>query len=122
MQRPISPKPAITRARQLRLNATDVEKRLWQRLRSSQLGPRFRRQHPVGPYILDFACETHRLCVELDGGQHNDPAHSEADAKRTAYLESLGWRVLRFWNNQVIESLDDVLAEILRALTQNHEE
>jgi very-short-patch-repair endonuclease len=83
-------------ARQLRTNMTDAEQRLWRHLRRRQLvDGRFRRQHPVGPFIADFACVAKRLIVEIDGGQHNQTV----DSSRDAWFERHGWRVLRYWNN-----------------------
>lgn len=101
---------------QLRTNSTDAEKRLWQALRNRQLqGHKFRRQHPIPPYIVDFVCLERRLIVELDGGQH---AESQAyDASRTAALERLGYRVLRFWNNEILGNTQAVLEAILRELS-----
>lgn len=97
---------------------TGAEKRLWSHLRDRRLGGfKFRRQHPEGPFVLDFACTEHRLAVEADGGQHAD---SVADARRTAFLESRGWRVLRFWNNDVLANADGVLDAIVRALHEPH--
>ena len=102
-------------ARTLRVNQTEAEARLWQRLRGRQLdGAKFRRQAPVGPYIADFVCLAAKLIVELDGGQHAD--NEEADAARTAWLEGRGFRVLRFWNNDALGDTDGVLDEILAAL------
>jgi len=100
-------------ARKLRASMTDAEKQLWRHLRQHQLpGHRFRRQHPVGPFIADFACVEKRLIIEIDGGQHN----SVADASRDAWFERHGWRVLRYWNNDVLGRTEDVLADILRML------
>lgn len=106
---------ASDRARQLRRNATDAEIRLWSRLRRKQLaGFRFRRQHPLGSYIVDFFCPEARLIVEVDGGQHGEEnAH---DARRTEWLEARGYRVARFWNNEVLSNTDGVLTAILVAL------
>ncbi|MCE2970197.1 MAG: endonuclease domain-containing protein [Burkholderiales bacterium] len=93
---------------------TDAEQKLWHALRHKQLhGHRFRRQHPVGPYIADFACIEARLIIEVDGGQHNDP---DIDTQRDEFLTSHGWCVLRFWNNQVLVELDGVLEVITDAL------
>ena len=102
------------RARQLRQDATDAERRLWSALRDRRLsGYRFRRQYPIGPFIADFACTRHQLIVEADGGQHAD---SEADRRRTSWLEGEGWRVLRFWNNDVLANTNGVIETILREL------
>jgi very-short-patch-repair endonuclease len=103
------------RAQELRQNATDAEKRLWLYLRNRQLdGHKFSRQMPVGPFICDFMCREARLIVELDGGQHD--AAAGRDAERTRFIESEGYRVIRFWNNDVLGNVDGVLSEILRVL------
>src|SRR6185369_4073689 len=94
-------------ARKLRRDATAVESKLWQRLRSRQIeGAKFRRQFPIGPYIADFACIDLKLIIELDGGQHAD---SPTDAQRMGWLETNGYTVIRFWNSEVIENLEGVL-------------
>ena len=93
---------------------TDAERRLWRELRAGGLNAKWRRQQPMGNYIADFVCQQARLIVEVDGGQH---CESEADERRTAWLESLGYRVLRFWNNEVLENIDGVLMRITQALT-----
>lgn len=94
---------------------TDAEQKLWRGLRLEQLGGfRFRRQYPVGSFVADFACVEARLIIEVDGGQHAE--HVAEDASRTAYLESKGFRVLRFWNDQVLKETELVLEEILRVL------
>jgi very-short-patch-repair endonuclease len=104
-------------ARELRRDATDTERRLWSALRDRRLrGYRFRRQHPIGDFIVDFACTSHRLIVEADGGQHAD---SEGDHRRTAWLESDGWRVLRFWNNDALANTEGVVETILRELVSD---
>lgn len=101
-------------ARQLRVEATDAEARLWQRLRNRMLGGfKFRRQFPVGPYIADFVCIERKLIVELDGGQHAD---NPADERRTRFLELRGYRVIRFWNPDVLSNTDGVLEMILLEL------
>jgi len=93
---------------------TDAEKRLWSALRDRRLvGYKFRRQRPIGPFIVDFACVERKLIVEADGGQH---AGSERDEQRTARLERRGWRVLRFWNNDILANPSGVVETILRAL------
>jgi very-short-patch-repair endonuclease len=95
-----------------------AEKKLWYRLRRRQMaGHRFRRQVPIGNYIADFACESARLIVEIDGGQHSEELNATNDANRTAWLESRGYRVLRFWNSYVMEETDSVTETIFNALT-----
>lgn len=105
----------MSQARNLRRNQTTAEEKLWARLRNRQLeGHKFRRQVPLGRFIVDFSCYDARLVVELDGGQHGE---SEAeDAARTGWLESRGFRVLRFWNNEVMENMEGVLTIIAEAL------
>jgi ATP-dependent helicase HrpA/adenine-specific DNA-methyltransferase len=103
---------ASTFARALRQNPTDAESRLWRHLRGKQMeGIRFRRQQPIGPYIVDFFCAEARLIVEVDGGQH-----AEDSDTRTRWLEARGYRVIRFWNNDVLSNTEGVLTMILRAL------
>ena len=102
------------RARTLRRDMTEAERRLWQMLRSRQTEDcRFRRQVPIGGFIADFACHAARLIVEIDGGQH-DP--SESEASRTRFLEGEGYRVLRFWNNEVLDNPEGVRAAIAENL------
>ena len=108
----------IERARDLRADATIFERRIWQHIRNKKLGVRFRRQHPVAGYILDFACEERKLGIELDGSQHNEARGTAYDAKRTAALEKSGWRILRFWNNEVMDNLEGVYLAIEEALTR----
>jgi len=105
-----------TNSRKLRSELTEAETHLWQRLRARQIyGKKFRRQHPVGKYILDFACIEAKLAIEVDGGQHNELQNH--DDQRTAWLEMQGWKVLRFWNNEVLQNVEGVLEEIINALT-----
>jgi len=88
---------------------------MWSRLRDRRLcGARFRRQHPIGPYIADFCCTEAKLVVELDGGQHAVQRHE--DQKRTEYIESQGYRVLRFWDNEALTNTEGVLQRIVEAL------
>lgn len=102
-------------AQGLRQQATDAEQVLWQRLRNRQIGQaKFRRQHPIGPYVVDFVCLQHRLVIEVDGSQHAE--QQERDERRTQFLASQGFRVLRFWNNQVLLKTEAVLEVILAAL------
>ena len=97
-------------ARDLRRNATDAEKKLWQHLRGRRLGGyKFRRQATAGHNVPDFVCAEKRLIVELDGGQHGGPE----DDRRTAELGRLGYRMIRFWNNEVNENFETVLQQIL---------
>jgi len=106
----------IARARQLRRHATEVENLLWQHLRQPPFKEHhFRRQATIGAFFCDFASHKLKLVIELDGGQHADNA---ADARRTAVLESNGYSVLRFWNNEVIENLEGVLTVLLTAVEQ----
>jgi very-short-patch-repair endonuclease/DNA-binding MarR family transcriptional regulator len=104
------PRPlSTTRARDLRKSGTKAERALWAQLRDRQLhGHKFRRQQPIGPYIVDFLCLEQKLVVEVDGGQHVP----EVDERRTAFLEGAGYRVLRFWNAEVLDSMDGVLQTI----------
>jgi very-short-patch-repair endonuclease len=104
-----------TRARKLRKNLTDVENKLWSRLRGRQLsGVKFRRQYPIGPFIVDFCCVERRLVVELDGGQRAE--RNTADERRTRLVERFGYRVLRFWDNEVLSNFDGVLERINEVL------
>jgi very-short-patch-repair endonuclease len=104
----------LEKAKGLRSNQTDAELRLWYHLRAGRfLGLKFKRQHPVGPYIVDFACMTHRLIVEADGGQHNA---SQTDAVRDAFLKRQGFRVLRYWNDDVLRDTAAVLDSIRLAV------
>jgi very-short-patch-repair endonuclease len=103
----------IFRARKLRREQTDVERLLWFRLRKKQInGVKFRRQDPIGPYIVDFVTYDKNVIIELDGGQHNDDEHKKRDSVRTDYLRQKGYIVLRFWNNEILENLDGVLEKI----------
>jgi len=102
------------RSRELRSNQTDAEKKLWWRLRNRQItGCKFVRQEPVGPYICDFVCRELQLVVEVDGGQHEE---SKADKVRDAWLKAHNYRVMRFWNNDVLKNIDGVLEVISTAL------
>jgi very-short-patch-repair endonuclease len=110
---------ARQRARQLRRDQTDAEQRLWAKLRDRQLcGAKFRRQHLIGPFIADFCCAQGKVIVELDGGQHAEDV--AADEKRSRFLEAQGYRVLRFWNHDVLKGTDAVLERIAEALSDPH--
>ena len=100
-----------TRIRQLRNNPTDAERLLWRRLSARKIANvRFNRQVGIGPFIADFASRSARLVIEVDGGQHGED--TAADAQRTQVIESYGYRVIRFWNNDVIGNLEGVVVEI----------
>jgi very-short-patch-repair endonuclease len=111
--KPPLPTDTLHNARRLRREMTDAERRLWQHLRAGRFdGLKFRRQHPVPPYVADFCCVSVRLIVELDGSQHCE----EIDTARTRYLGSQGWRVMRFWNNDVLLQTEAVLDAIWNAI------
>jgi very-short-patch-repair endonuclease len=98
-------------ARALRCQSTDAEQRLWYRLRDRRLaGHKFRRQFPIGSYVVDFACLERKVVIELDGGQHIEQA--AYDQERTRFLTAQGYRVLRFWNDEVLKELEAVLSVI----------
>src|SRR5690242_4263440 len=101
-------RPIQETARRLRRDSTLAEHKLWEAIRNDALSVPFRRQHPIPPYIADFAAPSLRLIVEVDGGQHADGA----DAIRDASLQVAGWRILRFWNNDVVGNLAGVLHRI----------
>ena len=102
-------------ARKLRTTSTDAEHALWERLRARRLGgAKFRRQFPMSGFVADFVCLEAKLVVEVDGGQHGE--RQSQDAHRTAVLAKSGFRVLRFWDNDVLKELEAVLEEILRAV------
>jgi very-short-patch-repair endonuclease len=103
---------AIARARELRANETAAEAKLWSALRAKQLGGfKFRRQHPIGQYIADFVCLPARLVIEVDGATHGEDREAD-DQARTAYMERCGFRVIRVWNGDILEAVDDVAAHI----------
>jgi very-short-patch-repair endonuclease len=100
---------AVPRAKRLRVNMTDAERKLWWALRSRSIGPKFRRQVPLGPYVVDFVCFESKLVVEVDGSQHMGSA---TDIVRDRYFSDRGYRILRFWNNDVLRDLEGVLTLI----------
>ncbi|WP_244670209.1 endonuclease domain-containing protein [Rhodoplanes elegans] len=105
------------RSRALRQDMTDAERKLWFALRAHRLGgASFRRQTPVGPYVVDFVCHQHRLVVEIDGGQHFEEAQRDLDLRREAFLRSKGYRVMRFSNLDVLTNLPGVLETIVTSL------
>ena len=101
-------------ARKLRRAAADVEQRLWRALQTGALPWKFRRQHPIGCHIVDFPCPARKLAIELDGGQH--AMAQAADARRSAEIAKFGYRVVRFWNDEVSDNLDGVLQSLRQAL------
>ncbi len=111
-----TPPHLLTKARSLRTGMTEAEHLLWSRIRAHRLaGLGFRRQVPVPPHVVDFLCHEHRLVVEVDGGQHGDESTREKDRERDRFLSQAGYRVLRFWNNEVLTNCEGVLATILEA-------
>jgi len=104
---------ALANAKILRKQSTPMEIKLWNRLRARRLmGLKFRRQCPLGSYIVDFICIEKRLIIEVDGGQHNEPEHQIYDERRTEFLNQSGYNVLRFWNNEVLLQFDAVMDQI----------
>ena len=104
-----------TKARELRANPTDAEVRLWRTISGRKVGGiRFNRQVPIGPFICDVVSRSAKLVIEIDGGQHG----TNVDEARTRFLEARGFRVLRFWNDEVLTNLDGVVAEIERVLVE----
>jgi adenine-specific DNA-methyltransferase len=104
-------------ARNLRRKHTNAEKALWTKLRNREPeGVKFRRQQPIGPYVVDFVSLRQRLIIEIDGGQPNEEREKEGDEERTARLEERGYRIMRFWNNEVLTNPEGVLERIREAL------
>jgi len=106
----------IRRAQELRRNTTDAERRLWHRLSDRQLGFKFRRQVPIANYIADFASPAARLVIELDGGGHGTDEAYALDSSRSRAIKIAGYRVIRFWNHEVLEDTDNVVARIWNEL------
>jgi very-short-patch-repair endonuclease len=105
------------RARQLRSNQTDAERVLWRKLRLLKSeGFHFRRQAPIGKYVADFACHSAKTVIEVDGGQHGHPKGIAGDDARTEWLESQGYRVIRFWNNDVLGNIEGVMTALMNTL------
>ena len=110
---------SLERARTLRKDDTEAERRLWEAIRNRRLGKfKFVRQLSVGPYIADFACRDCKLIVEVDGATHGTEAEVSHDERRSAYLHEHGYRILRFWNDDVFKGLPDVCDAILLALAE----
>jgi adenine-specific DNA-methyltransferase len=109
-------RPTNPNARRLRREASDAERRIWLAVRDRRLGGfKFRRQATIGPFVADFLCAEKFLIVEIDGGQHSEAI----DASRTAFLQGRGYRVIRFWNNDVMQNLDGVLEALLIELASS---
>ena len=105
-------------AKKMRQEPTDAEHKLWTLIRDGKFGPyRFRRQHPIAGYIVDFVCRRANLVVELDGGQHADPHESARDAERTQHLQNLNFRVLRIADHEILQNPEAVIETIYRELT-----
>jgi len=109
------PSGTVNRLRALRRNATEAEKRLERALKEAFPGMKWRFQAPLGPYAADFLCFSHKLVIEVDGGQHAEA--EEYDARRTRFIEGEGYRVLRFWNNDVLSNTSGVIASIQNSLS-----
>jgi very-short-patch-repair endonuclease len=106
----------VTISRKLRSTLTDAEQLLWHHLRHKQVaGIKFRRQHPIGRYVVDFACLSKKLAIEVDGGQHAEM--KSQDAQRDAFLQQKGFRVLRFWNNEILGNIEGVMERIWTAVS-----
>ena len=106
------------KARALRSNMTDAERRLWQQLKRRQVATvKFRRQQPIGPFIVDFVCFERRVIIEVDGGQHAEKV--AYDERRTRWLEAQGYRVMRFWNNDVLANVGEVTQVIFDTVEQS---
>ncbi len=115
--KPLLSAKSLTNSRKLRREMTDAEQAIWKHLRGRRFADlKFRRQFPIGPYIADFCCVERKLVVELDGGQHvNDQVY---DDEREEFIETQGYRVVRFWNDVVLRETDSVIAQILAMLEE----
>ena len=109
-------------ARNLRKNSTIQERRLWNLLKNRQFhNLKFKRQQPVGDYIVDFICKEAKIIIEIDGGQHNEPENIEYDKTRTEYLNTLGYKVIRFWNNEIYENIEGVVLRLKEEINPHQE-
>ena len=106
-------KKLLPLARANRNNPTDAERKLWYLIKDETLGFKFRRQHRIGSYIVDFICLEKNLIIECDGGQH---AENKSDEERTSFLNSKGYKVIRFWNTDILKNKEGIFTEILKAL------
>lgn len=108
--------PLLQRAREMRHSQTPAEATLWRGIRDRNLGYKFRRQHPIDHFIIDFYCAEAKLCIEVDGSSHFEAGQKEYDDARTTYLEELGYKVIRFTNDDVRYNIHAVVDEIARAI------
>ena len=109
-------------ARNLRKNSTIQERRLWNLLKNRQFhNLKFKRQQPIGDYIVDFICKEAKIIIEIDGGQHNEPENIEYDKIRTEYLNNLGYKVIRFWNNEIYENIEGVVLRLKEEINPHQE-
>ena len=108
----------VEKSRALRKDRTEAEDKLWQFLRNSHTGHKFRRQVPIGPYTVDFVCGKLKLVVEVDGGQH---CENKSDERRTKFLNDHGYEVIRFWNNEVMDNVEGVVSTLTLALSHKRE-
>ncbi len=107
-------------ARKLRQNQTPQETKIWNILRNNQFyNLKFRRQYPIGNYIVDFVCKEEKIIIEIDGGQHNDDNNIKLDNERTKFLEEKGFRVIRFWNNDIDDNLEGVFLKLKTIIVDN---
>ena len=113
---------AFTIARNLRKNSTIQERRLWNLLKNRQFyNLKFKRQQPIGDYIVDFICKEAKIIIEVDGGQHNEPENIEYDKTRTEYLNNLGYKVVRFWNNEIYENIEFLVLRLKEDINPHQE-
>lgn len=111
-----TPSQTLSHAKDLRLHATNAEKVFWSKIRNRQfLNLKFRRQHPIPPYIVDFYCEERLLIIECDGGQHNE----EVDKIRTDFLIKKGYTIFRYWNNDIIQNIEGVMENLMNKMDIN---
>ena len=109
-------------ARNLRKNSTIQERRLWNLLKNRQFhNLKFKRQQPIGDYIVDFICKEAKIIIEIDGRQHNEPENIEYDKTRTEYLNTLGYKVIRFWNNEIYENIESVILRLKEEINPHQE-
>ena len=112
----------IILARNLRKNSTIQERRLWNLLKNRQFhNLKFKRQQPIGDYIVDFICKEAKIIIEIDGGQHNEPENINYDKVRTEYLNNLGYKVIRFWNNEIYENIEGVILRLREEINPHQE-